>query len=158
MSNFAGLIETFAAQGGALSTWSAGLSREQLLATPATGAGAWSMYTLIVHMLDSDLAATHRMRRIVAEETPLLIAYDETLFAQRCQYASADLKQVCELFAMNRAFTSAWLKTVPVSEFARVGVHNQRGKVTLEDMLKIYIEHVTHHEKFAMAKLRAFAK
>jgi uncharacterized damage-inducible protein DinB len=146
-------IDEFAKQASCLSAWAAGLSREQLIATPVTG--AWSMQTLIVHMLDSDLAATHRMRRIVAEDVPLLIAYDESAFAARCQYAKADIAQVCELFAANRTFTTAWLRTVPDADFARVGVHNQRGKVSLLDMLEIYTQHVTHHETFAMAKRRA---
>lgn len=147
------LISVFAQQASAPSDWAKGLSRQQLLATPVPG--TWSMQTLLIHMLDSDLAATHRMRRIVAEETPLLIAYDETLFAQRCHYEQTDVAQACDLFARNRTFTASWLATLDASVFSRVGVHNQRGKVTLDDMVKIYVDHVTHHEKFAMQKRRA---
>ncbi|HLP84713.1 MAG TPA: DinB family protein [Phycisphaerales bacterium] len=147
------LISVFALQASAASEWAQGLSRQQLLATPVPG--TWSMQTLLIHMLDSDLAATHRMRRIVAEETPLLIAYDETLFAQRCKYEQTDVAQACNLFAHNRKFTADWLATLDASAFSRVGVHNQRGKVTLDDMVKIYVDHVTHHEKFAMQKRRA---
>lgn len=147
------LISVFAQQASAPSDWAQGLSRQQLLATPVPG--TWSMQTLLIHMLDSDLAATHRMRRIVAEETPLLIAYDETLFAQRCNYEQTDVAQACDLFARNRTFTANWLATLDTSAFSRVGVHNQRGKVTLDDMVKIYVDHVTHHEKFAMQKRRA---
>jgi uncharacterized damage-inducible protein DinB len=156
MSNLHERIATFERQASVLSAWSAGLTRDQLLATPV--AGTWSMQTLIVHMLDSDLAATHRMRRIVAEELPLLIAYDETAFAARCHYAQADIAQVCQLFAANRTFTAMWLRTLGPTDFTRQGVHNQRGKVSLDDMLNIYTDHVIHHERFALAKRAALLK
>src|SRR5688572_8589914 len=62
----------------------AGLTREQLLAFPVPG--TWSIQQIIVHLLESDLVATHRMRRIVAEDLPLVIGYDETRFAQVLSY------------------------------------------------------------------------
>ncbi|MFZ4698279.1 MAG: hypothetical protein ACOYMO_09770, partial [Phycisphaerales bacterium] len=37
------------------------------------GPGQWSIMENAVHLLDSDLASTHRMRRIVAEDCPLLV-------------------------------------------------------------------------------------
>ncbi len=144
------LIARYEAGADALTRWAAGLSREQLLATPI--AGTWSMQQLVVHMLESELAAVHRMRRIVAEETPLLIAYDETLAARNLGYDNADVAHVARLFAMLRAFAVAWLKTLPPEAFDRVGVHNQRGKVTLAAMVAMYAEHAEHHEKFAGAK------
>ncbi len=156
MSNLHERISTFERQASALAAWSQGLSRDQLLAVPV--AGTWTMQTLLVHMLDSDLVATHRMRRIVAEDLPLLIAYDETAFAARCHYNQADIAQVSSLFAANRAFTAAWLRTLDPADFARQGVHNQRGKISLDDMLNIYIEHVTHHERFALAKRAALLR
>lgn len=156
MSNLHERISTFERQASALASWSQGLSRDQLLATPVPG--TWSMQTLLVHMLDSDLVATHRMRRIVAEDLPLLIAYDETAFAARCHYAQTDIAQVCSLFAANRAFTASWLRTLSLTDFTRQGVHNQRGKVSLDDMLNIYTDHVIHHERFALAKRAALLR
>lgn len=149
-SALAPLIDRYEAGGDALKRWAAGLSREQMLATPV--AGTWSMQHLVVHMLESELAAVHRMRRIVAEETPLLIAYDETLAARNLAYDKADVAQVAQLFAMLRAFTVAWLRTLDASAFARQGVHNQRGKVSLAAMVAMYAEHAEHHQTFANAK------
>jgi uncharacterized damage-inducible protein DinB len=147
------LIAAFEAGATAPARWAAGLSQQQLLASPIPG--TWSMQTLILHMLESDLAATHRMRRVVAEDMPLLIAYDETLASKRLAYDLADAAQAADLFRATRAFTAAWLRTVPDADFTRAGIHNQRGKVSLLDLLRIYIDHVSHHEKFALAKRRA---
>lgn len=144
------LVDRYQAGAGALARWISGMSREQLLATPVSG--TWSMQQLVVHMLESELAAVHRMRRIVAEDTPLLIAYDETLAAKNLEYDTADVAQVAQLFALLRAFTTSWLRTLDAAAFARQGVHNQRGKVSLATMVAMYAEHAEHHEKFANAK------
>lgn len=154
MSN--ALIERYASQAGAMKRWIAGLSRAECLAHPVSG--TWSVQNLVVHMLDSDLVATHRMRRIAAEECPLLIAYDETLFARNINEDGTDLAVVADLFDLNRRFTAGFLRTLAPEALQRAGVHNQRGKVTLHQIIEIYVHHVDHHEPFLLAKRAAMGK
>lgn len=150
------MIERYASQAGAMKRWIAGLSRADLLAHPVPG--TWSIQNLVVHMLDSDLVATHRMRRIAAEECPLLIAYDETLFAKNINEEATDLSVVADLFELNRRFTAGFLRSLPTAALQRAGVHNQRGKVTLQQIIEIYVHHVDHHEPFLTAKRAALGK
>lgn len=129
----------------------AGLTAQHLDAFPVPG--TWSLRQIGVHLLDSDLAATHRMRRIASEDTPpLIIAYDESAFSRGLSYDSDDLSLVLDVFEMNRRWTGAWLSRVPEKHFARYGVHNQRGRVTLGEMVVMYVEHVDHHLKFVKQK------
>ncbi len=128
-----------------------GLTPAQLDAHPVPN--TWSIREIVVHLLESDLAATHRMRRIAGEDSPpLIIAYDETALAKHLAYERADLDLVVRLFEALRQFTGDWLRTLPDDAFARWGVHNQRGKVTLAEMIAMYIEHVDHHLKFLAQK------
>ena len=117
------------------------------------GPGEWSIMENAVHLVDSDLASTHRMRRIVAEDCPLLVAYDENAFIDRLPSDRADLNEVLDLFEANRRFTARWLRSLPREAFARVGVHTQRGKVTLLQIVEIYAHHVDHHLDFVSRKL-----
>ncbi|MFM1883098.1 MAG: putative metal-dependent hydrolase YfiT [Planctomycetota bacterium] len=130
----------------------AGIDPERL--TRRIGPGEWSIMENAVHLLDSDLASTHRMRRIVAEECPLLVAYDENAFIARLPSADADLVEVLDLFEANRRFTARWLRSLPAEAFARVGIHTQRGKVTLLQIVEIYSNHVGHHLEFVAQKRR----
>ncbi|MCE2881850.1 MAG: DinB family protein [Planctomycetaceae bacterium] len=130
-----------------------GLSRDRL--NTRIGPGEWSIQENAVHILDSDLASTHRMRRIVAEENPLLVSYDENAFISRIPSIDADLEQVLTLLEANRRFASRWLRTLPVEAFARTGIHTQRGKVTLLEIVKIYGRHIDHHLVFVDGKRRA---
>jgi hypothetical protein len=130
----------------------AGLTATQLCTR--IGPGTWSIMENAVHLLDSDLASTHRKRRIVAEDNPLLVAYDENAFIANLPSDHADLAEVLDLFEANRRFTARWLRTLPADAFARTAVHTQRGKVTLLQVVEIYANHVDHHLKFVAEKRR----
>jgi len=130
----------------------AGLSAEML--NRRVGPGEWSIMENAVHLLDSDLASTHRMRRIIAEECPLLVAFDENAFIARLPSERADLAEVLELFEANRRFTARWLRSLPKWDFSRTGVHTQRGTVTLLQIVETYAHHVDHHLEFVAQKRR----
>ncbi len=158
-SQFSSMIEEYERGAAVPSTWARGLSAKELNTPPPTGApGKWTIQQIILHVLDSDLIATHRMKRIIAEENPLLISYDETAFAARLNYEKLDAAQAAELFRLNRLHTAAILRALPESVLDRSGVHNERGKVTLADMLQMYVQHVPHHGKFVEAKRQLMGK
>lgn len=131
----------------------AGLDSSQL--RTRIGPGTWSVQEVAVHLLDSDLACTHRMRRIVAEENPLLVSYDEDAFIARLPAHDADIAEVLDLFESNRRFTARWLRTLHADAFTRTGIHTQRGKVALADIVSYYARHVGHHLAFVDGKRTA---
>lgn len=127
-----------------------GLTTAQLQAFPVPG--TWSIQQIIVHVLESDLIASHRMKRIIAEDNPTLQAYDETRFAKTLFYEDEPLDEVLALFALNRAQTARILRRLPAETFARRGTHNERGELRLDQMVQDYVEHVDHHLKFVYRK------
>lgn len=143
-------IEQYAAGAPKLGAAIAGLTREQLTAFPVPG--TWSIAQIAVHTWDSDAAATHRMKRLASEETPLIIAYDESAFARTLCYHDMDLARVCTLFELNRLHTAEMLRLLPDAAFDRKGVHNQRGVITLGGLVRGYIEHLDHHLRFIEQK------
>lgn len=149
-------IDRYASGAKVPGQWIKGLTREDLLAVPVPG--KWSIQTLAHHVLDSDLIASHRMKRIIAEETPLLISYDETAFAARLGYDRLDVGLACELFRLNRELTTEILRGLPESAFARVGIHNQNGKQTLLEVVTMYGRHLEHHEPFLIEKRQRLGK
>ena len=152
MSTASTAIESYESGPAKLRAACAGLEAGSL--NRRIGPGEWSIMENAVHLLDSDLASTHRMRRIVAEENPLLVSYDENAFIARLPSDRDDLAEVFGLFEANRRFTARWLRTLPPEAFARTGIHTQRGKVTLLQIVEIYANHVDHHLKFVAEKRR----
>jgi uncharacterized damage-inducible protein DinB len=133
-----------------------GLGREDLLAFPVPG--TWSIQQIVVHLLDSDLIASHRMKRIIAEDNPLLIGYDESRFAATLAYEHEPLDEVLTLFALNRAQTARVLRRLPDAAFERTGTHNERGTLRLDQMVGDYIDHVAHHLRFVTQKRKLRGK
>jgi hypothetical protein len=128
----------------------AGLTREQMTARPV--AGAWSIQEIILHLMDSDLIASDRMKRIASEHRPLLVNYDESAFARTMGYQAMDADLACQVFAINRRMTAAMLRQLPAEAFSRAGVHNVNGLRTLMDLVRGYHDHLEHHLKFAREK------
>lgn len=128
----------------------AGLTREQMVAFPVPG--TWSIQQIVVHLLESDLIASHRMKRVIAEDNPTFHAYDETRFAQSLFYHDEPLDEVLTLFTLNRKQMARILHRLPAEAFDRVGTHNERGLLRLGQMVGDYVEHVDHHLRFVSRK------
>ncbi len=133
-----------------------GLSKSDLDAHP--GPGKWSIRELVAHLFDSDLVAIDRMQRIAAMDKPLLIAYDETRFVERLDYATRDPGLAAEGFRTNRLIFTGVLRSLPAEAFKRVGVHNERGLISLVELARGYCDHLDHHMKFLWDKRKKLGK
>jgi uncharacterized damage-inducible protein DinB len=136
-------IKVYEAGGQKLIQAFAGLSRNELLAIPIPG--TWSLQQIAIHMMESDLIGTDRMKRIAAMDNPLLIGYDESAFARLPGVDTLDATAACRLFEQNRHMTATILRALPDAAFERWGIHNEIGKVTLAEMVDKYIRHVDDH-------------
>jgi hypothetical protein len=143
MSNHIEAIRRYAAGGKLLAEAVEGLSREHLFAYPVPG--TWSIQQIVVHMCDSDLVGTDRMKRVIAEDVPLLVNYDENAWAKNLDYDRIDTQQAVQLFALNRAYMTSILERLPEEAFDRYGIHTQTGRKTLLDFVVNYAEHLDGH-------------
>jgi hypothetical protein len=136
-------VERFAAGAAVVAAEIAGLSREDLLARPIPG--TWSIHEIVVHLCDSDLVGTDRMKRVIAEDKPLLLAYDENKFVARLGYDDISAAAAAELFRLNREMMAGILRRLPDEAFARYGIHSETGVKTLLDLVTGYAEHLDGH-------------
>ncbi len=150
------LIDRYAAGATELGRSIAGLSREELTAFPVPG--TWSIQQIVLHMMDSDLIASDRMKRVAAEDRPpTLIGYDESAFARGLFHQELDPQLACDIFEKNRRMTVEILRRLPPAAFDRKGHHNERGEVTLRDLVETYTDHLEHHLKFIRQKRELLA-
>jgi uncharacterized damage-inducible protein DinB len=131
----------------------AGMSHEQLLARPVPG--KWSTLEVVCHLADFDPILADRMKRVVAEDKPTLVGADEKKFAARLAYHDRDVEEELAIIENTRRQLGRVLKTLKPADFERVGLHNERGPLTLERLLTITTNHIPHHVKFIEEKRRA---
>ena len=113
--------------------------------------GKWSIRQIVAHLSDSEIAAAMRLRRIIAEENPKLEAYDQDAWASNLDYGRRKPSQSLETFRRIRAENYELLKELPEAAFDRVGIHSERGPLTLKRLTQLIAEHAESHA----AQLRA---
>ena len=150
------LIERYAAGAEAPARAIVGLTAEDLDAFPVPG--TWSIRQIIVHLMDSDLVGGDRMKRVAAEDNPTLLAYDENAFVARLGYDQMDAPLSCEVFCVNRMAVAHMLRRLPDAAFERAGMHTERGRETLGELVALYIEHLEHHLAFIRKKRELLGK
>jgi hypothetical protein len=153
MSFHAELIDPFLAGPPMLRHAVAGMSREQLVSRPVPG--KWSTLEVVCHLVDSDQAWIHRMKRVIAENRPLLIGYDETRFAAALGYQERNLEDELALFEQGRRQMAGILRGLAADAWTRAGVHSECGLITLQQHVELEADHVPHHVKFIAEKRRA---
>jgi hypothetical protein len=92
------------------------------------------------------------MKRVIAEDRPLLIGYDETRFAATLLYHQSDLQTELALLEGMRRQMARILRALPETAWSRTGIHSERGLITLEEMLEAEVDHVPHHLKHIIEK------
>jgi hypothetical protein len=120
--------------------------------------GTWSIRQIVVHLMDSDLIGSDRMKRIAAMENPLLVGYDESKFAELAGSERIDIEQAGEVFWLNRKLTARILRALPDSAFGRTGIHTEKGKVTLAEQVQAYVDHLSYHLTFIEKKRAMLVK
>jgi hypothetical protein len=153
MSALAPLIDNYLAGVATLKQAVAGMTREQLIARPI--AGKWSTLEVVCHLADFDPILADRMKRIIALDKPPMIGADEKLFASALAYHDRDLDEELVIIASTRSQLAKILRKQPDSVLQRVGVHSERGELSLERMLTITTNHIPHHVKFIKEKRQA---
>jgi hypothetical protein len=113
--------------------------------------GKWSIRQIVAHLSDSEIAAAMRLRRIIAEDNPRLEAYDQDAWANNLGYSRRKPSQALETFRRIRAENYELLKELPEAAFDRVGLHTERGPLTLKQLTQLIAEHAENHA----AQLRA---
>ncbi len=142
-SRFEGLIADYLNGPVQLGRVVSGLSQQQLQARPVPG--KWSTLEVVCHLVDSEQAWCHRMKRVIAEERPLLIGYDESRFTAALLYHEQKLEEELALLEGARRQMARILMGQPESAWARTCVHSERGLMTLEEMLQAEVAHIPHH-------------
>jgi hypothetical protein len=134
----------------------AGLSEQDLKASPIPG--KWSTQQVVIHLADAEVASADRMRRIIAQDQPPLLAWDENLFLQRLFYHDQSVADAVSIIDLTRRQLSRVLRKISEADWRRSGVHNERGPLTLTDVLTSATNHLEHHLKFIAEKRAKLGK
>jgi hypothetical protein len=120
------------------------ITPEELDARPAPG--RWTVREIIHHLADSETTSAVRLRRLLAEDRPVIHGYDQDEFARTLHYDRPHEASL-ELFRYARMATAELLECLGPAEWQREGTHSESGPYGVETWLKIYAEHAHKHAR-----------
>ena len=120
-----------------------GLSEEELRFQPAPG--KWSIHQILIHVTDAEILATHRLRKVLAEEEPLLLSFDQEAWTDNLGYERLDREQHMLLFQMLRASMLPLLENLTSEQLERVGQYPDGVRYTFKELLELRVKHVRDH-------------
>ena len=107
--------------------------------------GEWSAHEIVCHCADSESHASLRIRMFVATPEPVIVGYDQALWARSLDYHAHPIEEALKVVDAVRASTAALLRRLGDDVWGRVGRHTESGRYTAEDWLQIYSAHVHDH-------------
>jgi hypothetical protein len=128
----------------------AGLTEQDLKAAPIPG--KWSSQQVVIHLADAEVASADRLRRIIAQDQPQLLAWDENRFMQRLFYGEQSAADAVTIIDLTRKQLSQVLRKISEPDWQRTGLHSERGPLTVTDMVTSTTNHLEHHLKFIAEK------
>lgn len=97
-----------------------------------TALGEWAAVEVVAHLADTEERALGRVRRMLAEEAPVLEPFDQAALALDRGYLKLDAAAELRRFAALRADHVRLLETLDDAGWSRVGVHGEHGRMTVE--------------------------
>ncbi len=145
MSNTKELLERYRRGAELVATVMTGAAGAELDFKPAPD--KWSVRQIVAHLADSEMVGGDRFRRLIAEENPTLIYYDQDAWAEKLNYHRRKTSEAMESFRRMRAENYDILKDQPEEAFERAGTHSQRGRISLRDMVELMANHAESHSR-----------
>ena len=140
----AALIERYRAGHAAVLEALAGITEAELDARPAAD-GEWTAREVIHHLADSEMTSAIRLRRLIAEDQPVIVGYDGDEFARRLHYADRPIGPSLDAVAAARSSTADILDRLTEAEWQRTGTHSESGPYGVQQWLEIYAVHAHDH-------------
>jgi hypothetical protein len=133
----------------------AGISPEQFIARPIPG--KWSTLEVVCHLADFEIIYADRIKRVIAENEPILPSGDDKAFAARLAYHQRNPEDELLLIELIRKQVALILGMLEPDDFQRRGMHSESGPLTLETLVQRAIGHIPHHVRFVEEKRKAMA-
>jgi hypothetical protein len=131
-----------------------GLNQKRLSTRP--GPGQWSIAEILAHLADAELVIGYRIRLILASNGTVIQAFDQDVWAETFNYKQRDCKMSLATFRALRQSNLHVLGSVPRRSWQNYGEHAERGKESIEHLVRMIAGHDLNHlqqvEKIAKQK------
>jgi len=119
------------------------LSKKEIRRRPAPG--KWSIAEILAHLADAEVVGSWRIRQILGADGTPIQAYDQNVWAETFRYEDRDPRESLKLFRVLRENNLLLLKSVPRKLWENHGMHAERGKETIAQIVRMFAGHDLNH-------------
>lgn len=105
----------------------------------------WSAAVVVAHLADAELVYGERLRRVLTEDRPRLDAFDEAVWAERFGPLEPGTKEALQRWRSLRESTTRILDSLSDDEWELVGLHSQRGLLSVAALAEAMVNHDRNH-------------
>lgn len=106
--------------------------------------GGWTVRQVVHHVADSHANAYLRFKWLVTEDHPTIKTYDQDVWAGLPDSRLPVGSSLRLIDGLHKRWAGL-LESLPAEAWLRMGMHPERGEVSLDDLLEIYAGHGAHH-------------
>jgi len=108
-------------------------------------ADKWSVGEIVAHLADAELVIGFRMRLILGAPGTHIAAYNQDSWVTSGHYEKRDPRKSIEQFSVVREANLALLKSLTPEQWNQYGMHSERGRETIEHVVRMTAGHDINH-------------
>jgi hypothetical protein len=120
-----------------------GAADEMLSRRP--GPGKWSIRAILAHLAEDELVSSWRYRQMIEHNGATLAGFDQDKWASLGDYESWTPQEALEMFRLLREANVRMLVRLAPEEWQRYGMHEERGRITVEELARHMAGHDINH-------------
>jgi uncharacterized damage-inducible protein DinB len=117
--------------------------RRVLARSPAPG--KWSVAQIVAHLADTEIVFAYRLRMILSRDGTEIQAFDQQKWAEVVQYDRVNTEDALAVFTAVRRTNLALVKRITPAQRNQFGMHQERGKETVEHLGRMNAGHDLNH-------------
>jgi len=105
----------------------------------------WSVVEILAHLADAEIVGGFRMRLILGAPGTPVAAFDQDAWVTSGHYAKRDPRKSVEQFRVLREANLRLLKSLAPEQWQHYGMHSERGRESVEHIVKMFAGHDVNH-------------
>ena len=108
-------------------------------------ADKWSASDIVAHLGDAEIVIGFRLRLILGAPGAPIAAYDQDSWVTSGHYEKRDPRKSVQQFRLAREANLDLLKSLTPEQWKQYGMHSERGRETIEQMVRMTAGHDVNH-------------
>lgn len=122
--------------------------------TPS-GSDEWTPAQVLAHLSEGELVFAYRLRMIARSSGTNIQAFDQDVWMQDSNYLAGNPSLALQTFEAVRQANLAYIHSLNENVYNNYGIHSERGKETVADLLRMYAGHDLNHLRQIKERLAA---